>query len=446
MYVQRFEDLGRILYQTALVHYLNYTKKNNIMRSLKLIKLLSFLFVLSLMVVSCSKEATSSEEEIPGEFTPIETTSNDLLRRSTTSASQEGLDLDCVTVLYSFEVVDIEGTTYTIGTEEDFIALFEDSAVVVIVDFVYPLTVADEDGVQSDVADAQELAELFANCLPNGWEDGAFPAYLINAENSCLSLQYPLTVTDLEGEVQVFEDEDDFVAALSSEVLFFSFPMSLTNLDGETVIAGNIDELLTALFDCNVFVVDSTLWIDGGFEFIGCYQLTFPFDLELADGTVVTVVDHMQYCDLLISGSVAGFAFPLNLIDEDGEAVVVNSQEELNEIIDACYDFGGGTGGGNVTGDLGLLLYVALNIDSTGTVACYTINWPIDATQIDAVDGEEIGTVTITSLDEALSLPGMNSGEFVYNVIYPVTVTNTDGTVVTINGIEDIFQALEDCQ
>ena len=408
------------------------------MKLIKIAKLLSLLFVLSLMIISCSKDPVITEVPIEGEVEPTEEIDqNALFTRSV--SSENGLDLDCFTILYPFDVIDSNDDTHTIASDEDFNSYFDEESETFIVDFVYPLTIEDEDENSSTIESGEELGEAFANCLPNGWEDNAFPAYLISDENSCLSLVYPVTVSDLEGENTTFDDEASFIAALAEEPLFFVFPITLVNLDGETIVANDVDELLTALFDCNGLDVDTTIWNDeGGFDFIGCYEISFPFSVELLDGTIVEVNDHAEYCDLLLEGNIQGYSFPMTLLDGE-EEIVVNSQEELAELIFDCIDFE------QVIGDF-LNLYIgAVGDPISGFEPCYEISFPVSAQEIDW-EGNILSEVSFTSLEEITEL--LEGGEFpLLNTVYPVTVTmNSTGEVVELQSHQELFELVLTCQ
>ena len=413
------------------------------MKILNLLKISCFLFVLSLFVVSCSKDPVDNPEIIPGQIdTTEETDQNSLFTRS--NPNSEGLDLDCITILFPFDVIDNNDETHTINDLEDFTTIIDSTNGTYIIDFVYPLEISHEDGTTSTVENAEELGEAFANCLPNGWDDNAFPAYLINLENSCLTLQYPVTVSKLDGTTVTFDDEDSFVAALAEEPLFFVFPLSFINEEGEVIVANDIDELLTALFDCNGLDIDTTIWDDDyGFEYIGCYELTFPFSVELTDGTIVEVNDHMEYCDLLLEGNIQGYAFPLTLIGADGEEITVNSQEELDELLAACDDWTGP--GGELEGDLFILLAGAIGADSIGVEGCYEISFPISGQEIDPAGN--VVVVTLNSVEEAIEYITANPFGLFLNLDYPITVTlNSSGEEVILESTEDIIALLEDCQ
>ncbi|MEM9547071.1 MAG: hypothetical protein AAGA77_13905 [Bacteroidota bacterium] len=411
------------------------------MKILKLAKLFSFLLLLGLVVVSCSKDPVTDEETIKGELDPTEEVDqNSLMTRSITSG--EGLELDCITIVFPFGVVDNTGTSYSIEDENDFISLLDPDGDTYIVDFEYPITITDEDGNESEVNDATELGEAFANCLPNSWDENAFPAYLINEENSCWNLQYPISVSDLDGEIQTFDDEVSFVAALAEEPLFFEFPISLINAEGEVVVANNVDELLTSLFDCNGLDIDTTIWDGGnGFDFIACYEIAFPFTVILTDGTEVEVNDHMEYCDLLLEGNIQEFSFPMTLIDSDGETIEVNSQEELDELITDCFDLDGVT----IIGDMINLFLGGFGDPVTGIDPCYNISFPIEGVEVDW-EGNMGNVVTFNNLDEIFETFNGGQDAAIYNVVYPVTVTRTeDGEVIVLENTQQLIDLLITC-
>lgn len=393
------------------------------------------------MIISCSKESGITEETNKGDIVPTEEKDqNALLTRSVTS--ENGLNLDCITILYSFDVVDNEDETHTITSDDDFNALFDPENETFIVDFVYPLDIEDEDGNTSTVENGEELGEAFANCLPNEWDEEAFPAYLINLENSCLTLQYPVTVSKLDGSTATYDDEASFVAALAEEPLFFVFPLSLTNEDGETIVANDVDELLTALFDCNGLDIDTTIWDeDFGFEYIGCYEIVFPFSVELTDGTIVEVNNHMEYCDLLLEGNIQGFAFPMTLINAEGETVTVNNQEELDALIAECFDFEG-----EMVGDLINLFIGGLSDPASGIDPCFEISFPMSAVEVDW-EGNEGNEITFNSFEEILEVFEAGPDSPLYNIIYPVTVTLTStGEEIELQNTNELIELLITCQ
>lgn len=410
------------------------------MKCLKNFRLFSMLFVFALLVASCAKEDIDNTETTNGQVDPpkTETQANQLLNRSNSQATSDGFEMDCITINYDFSLVDQDGVDYLITSDQDLNQLLGDSSVW-IVDFVYPLSITHEDGTVVDVNNAEELGDAFAACLPNTWNEDFFPAYLIDEETSCYTMVYPMDLADVDGNIITVADEDEFVAAIASEPVSFVFPFDLLDENGDVVTLNSIDDLLNALFACGGYVVDTTQW-ESGFEYIGCYLLDFPFSVMLADGSVVEVLDHMQYCDLLLMGQIVDFAYPLSLLDENGEVVVANSAAELQDLIDDCYD------GGNPSfnEDVYFLLIGAVGIlDSASNEPCYDINFPIELQEID-LQGNLGQVITVNDIDEfTLALETVDT---YYNLIYPIEVTPAGTTVsVEINSVADILDLLSNC-
>ncbi len=404
---------------------------------MKIMKLSGVLVLLLLLIASCSKENVDEVVQEQENFETIETTtSNGLMSRS--SASEDGLELDCITILFPFSLADVEGNEYEVNDESEFIGYLDGS--IEIYDFVYPLDVLMEDGTEVQAADALELGELFAECVPGGgWNEDDFPAYLIGEDNSCFSLSYPVNLRKLDGTVVVANDENEFIALTAQEPMFFEFPISLVDEDGNIHTAGNTDELFDILLSCNDLDPDvDTTWVwETGFEYIACYKVEFPMTVKLIDGTEVVVNDHMELCDLMIQGELAGFAYPLTLVDEDGNEIVVNSDDELNEAIEDCFEDDGGNGTGS--GDFGVdLLNLAFGLDE---VDCYDINYPFSATYLDFENGAEI-QVEFSNDDELTSFVEdyMQTGAPLITMIdYPISVVlNADGSTMTLNDAVDV--------
>jgi len=408
------------------------------MKFINILKVLSIVLFASFIMVSCEKETIDDTTINEGTIDPpVENTANPVIGRST-NTGEDGVSFDCFDVLFSFTLVDIEDNEYVIENEDDFNNLLQDS-LVIIVDFVYPVDIQYEDGNITTIEDTEEFAEAFSECLPNGWDEELFPAYVINDETSCLSIVYPISVSNIDGEIETAQSESELVALIAQEPYFFVFPFSLIDEDANTITVNDIDDLLEALITCNNGV-DTIFW-GNGVEYYGCYQLTFPFDVVLVNGSIVTVNDHMEYCDLMLGGQLVNFAFPLTLIDLEGNEVVANSQEELDALIMECE----GWNPNFEVGDLIILLSGTGVPDSTNFEYCYDVNWPITANELDE-DGEETGTsVVINDLMEAWNLFGQN--EFVnYSVDYPIDVTMVEnGSLVTITNTDQLLELLEDC-
>ena len=388
------------------------------------------IFSLAFMFTSCSDENIDDTNVVIEEPNTDPKTINPLLSRST--SSNNGLDLGCFSVLYPFELVDDQGTNYNVNDSTDLLLVFGDSSLF-IVDFAYPLNIED-DGIQSTINSSDELANAFSSCLPTGgWDANDFPAYDISYENSCYALVYPVSLEDTDGNVTIANNAAELDAAIASDIQFFVWPISLEQVDGTTTVVNNTDELFNALISCNGFG-DDTIYIgwEDGFEFIGCLELSFPFDVVLNDGTTVTVNNHMEYCDLMLQGSIFDFVYPLSFTTPDGQVVTVQSEMELYDALSLhCGDIGG-PAFGNLS-----ILYIGTLPVFGDSVACFNVVYPVDAI------GEDSVTQTINNQMELESLVTQGT---LLNVVFPVSVTYIDaGTTVTATNEPELFAILEGC-
>ncbi len=389
------------------------------------------LAALLFMFSSCNRD--NDIDIITEENTEVGEIENNPLVNRSQGGSEEGLEFDCFVINYTFSFVDQEGTIYPITSEEDLTDLFENETFEVI-DFVYPFTATTDEG-EVTVNDQDEMAGLFASCTPTGgWEEGDFPAFSVNYDNSCYELVFPVSVKNEAGDITVTTNEEEFNEAIAAELVYFVFPLDLQLADGSTTTIDDIDMLFDALIGCNGFgPSDSLIGVDwdweGGFESLGCYSLQFPFDVTLQDGSVITVNDHEELCELMLTGELVNYAFPLTLIDADGEEHIANNEEELEALLIACEDVW------VVEFDEDLFFLFAGAQSGFGSESCYDINFPIDIT----FDNE---TVTV---DDLIQLEQLIFGA-PYSIVYPVDVTLTsDGSTVTLENSDDLVVLLTTC-
>lgn len=425
--------------------------------------------LLSLLIItSCQKENIDTVIETEEIITPTTTTitppppANALLGRASSESSTgaeaqgDGLNLDCIEIIFPFNLVDSEGATHEVESEEAFIVLLSEKLDTpqYIVDFEYPISVRVNEEVR-EIADTEELGELFAECIPDGgWDEFIFPAYLIDDENSCYKIVYPISLEDVEGNITTVADEAAFIEVLVEKEVYFHFPINLT--DGEAVVSiANVDELFNTLFSCNEYYEDSTAWDwEDGFEYIGCFQVNFPMTVVVADGSEKVVNNHEELCELMLQGELVDYVYPLTLTSPEGEEVIVNSAEELDDIIEQCF---GEEGPWNPDGGIGvfsnsdviLLISFVEPIDTTEFDGCYIINFPIEVTYYNQGDTTTI-TDAFNSVEEIWAIPTLYgngiANETQAKLVYPLAVTSTvDNAIIELNNIEEITELVEDC-
>ena len=126
--------------------------------------------------------------------------------------------------------------------------------------------------------------------------------------------------------------------------------------------------------------------------------------------------------------------FPLQLIDEQNQVITVNSETELNELVNECYTI--------VDPNINELQILAIGtMDSVGTQPCYTVLFPVQA-----IPQSMLGTVvTVQNQSQLLEYAFNPTGEG-YTLIYPVKVKeNETNTEVIFNSLQEILNFLVNC-
>lgn len=430
-------------------------KKFKSMKNTNFLLLLFAAFMITF--TSCTEDPISKEEEIEIPVDVDEDQYNPLLDNIENRDDLEGgLELGCFSIDTPFSL-DIDGTIVEINTYEDLenAFTFDDEDVAINVDFVYPLAITYEDGQTAELADGEALGEAFALCIPDeGWEepdstgfDGSFPAFLINDLNSCYELVYPVTLQDWDGVTYTANDEDELIELLAAEeALEFVLPLSLEGEDG-VVTATTVEELFDLLIDCqdqpwegeddDDEEYDCPLDIGG----VACYDLTFPVSFEdINGGDDIVVNNYEELSTALLNGNIGNFVYPITLVNvETEETTVVNDDEEFAAAIEECFD-GVDTGGGDdwedpVDSGNAFFFFLASD-DFDGD--CYSIIYPVTVTT-------EEGEATYSSIDDLTD--ALNTGENLpIDLVFPVSVTNSQGEDVTLESNEDFSALLEDCQ
>jgi len=395
------------------------------MRALKI----SFLLLgfVTLFMTSCTKDDVIVDSTDPNIQDPTEVTQNPLTRSISGGDDENGAYLGCFTIDFPFSLY-INEDQVEITSLEDLEAALEDVAEDAFIDFVYPFTITYENGEQATIESGEQIGEAFLECVPDdGWGTeldstgvSGFPAFLINSDNYCVELVFPLELT-----------------TLGDEPLFFSFPLTVQTEDGQQEI-DNGDDLFDALYNCEpTDGLDSLINISGEFA---CYDIQYPFSVVLNDGTQVEVQNHEELCQLFLEQGFSDFAYPITLIHiETGDLVVINSQDELATTMDDCFMFDGGDGGDGgdngepIEDDLITLIFFSQEL---GVNNCYSLVFPInidvDDENLEVNSFEEIGQVLESNPSAVLS--------------YPVSVRlDGDSEDTVLNSREELDQVIVDC-
>ena len=385
------------------------------------------IFIVSLLA-SCGVDEFDDSIVKPEVYEPQIVYVNDILTKARTDVQNDDIKIECITVKFPFKLIDFNQNTYNINSIDAFNNLVLDSSKQII-DFVYPLEVIDNLGIENTVNNLWDFAKYAAGCYPQAPElsTNLFPAYVINETNSCYNIKYPITLSKIDGSFIVVEDERSFILKHASEPLYFVFPFSLVNNVGDTFIATDANTLLNLLLNCNLGpTVDSTLIEINAFNFIACYELVFPLEaVILGSATPFTITDSEVFSTVLLQGRFQYFIFPLHLKAASGAILTANNDVELDQLINACFS----------SGDL---LFLLSGTPLGSDMPCYDLVFPIKV--------KAFNTSTIFQNYNQIEQMMQDSLFFQYNIDFPVSIKlKANGQQKTLQYIEDVFNTLVDC-
>ncbi len=380
------------------------------------------------MLMSCGVDEFDDVKVETEVFEPEVVYVNDLLTKARSVVNSDVVKIECTTVKFPFKLIDFTQNTYTINTIETFNHLVSDSSIQII-DFVYPLQIIDNLGIEKTANSLWDFAEYAAGCYPQTLEisNNLFPAYVINETNSCYTIKYPLTLSKTDGSLIVVQDERTFIQKHASESLNFVFPFTLTNPIGETFMVKDADSLLKLLLNCNLWpIIDSTSIQINAFNFFACYELIFPLKVKIIGNTTPLIINNSEmFGNVLVQGRFESFIFPILLKASDGTIWTANNDEELNQLIDACF----------TSGDF---IFLLLATPLFSDMPCYDLIFPFK------VKTSNVQTIVqnYNQIDQMIQDSMFNQ----YNIEYPVAVKfKANGQQKTLLNIDDVLTTLNDC-
>ena len=190
----------------------------------------------------------------------------------------------------------------------------------------------------------------------------------------------------------------------------------------------------------------------GGMGRFGCYELVFPVTVVLPDSSTVEVNSYEEMKQALRNyfdangGGAQGphhggpghhrpkisFAFPISVLNEDGELITVDSEEALLELREAC--------AGNTFGHHGPQGHGQHGLSCFELVFPITVQFP-DSTTASAADRQALHQLIRTWKQNNPGVQGRPQ------IVFPVTVKmDDDGSLVTVNSREELHQLKEDCE
>lgn len=383
---------------------------------------------MALWMSSCEVDEfdiTTTEKE---PYTPSVVYVNDIMAKAKPIQHNDGLKVECITVKYPFQLQDDKGQKLSINTNPEFEKAVNDTSIL-IVDFVYPLYIIDNIGLELTVSSLWDFAKYAAGCYPDSLiiTSHQFPAYVINDVNSCYNLKYPLVLQKTDGTQVTVVDERTFIQKHASEPLFFVFPFAILDHQGQTIEVTDGQSLTRLLFECNTWpIIDTTIIHINAFSYLGCYELVFPFKVKvLGSNAPLTISDSEQFGNLLLQGRFEKFDFPIRLKAANGQIFTAENEQELDQLLNDCFTIGD-------------LIFLLSGTELFSDAPCYDLIFPVSV----KIQNQTSFLQSYQHIEQMLQ----DSLFFNYNINYPVSVKLKANKVTkTLLSLDDIFQTLIDC-
>ncbi len=411
---------------------------------MRLLSKLSFLLLFAgLFFASCDRENMDETITPEVEFEPEVVVVNNLMN-ALTPTTNDGLELGCLSINFPFELLLEDGSTVEVYSLEEFEAAASLDPPYQVVDFVFPLTVTTEDGESTQVNNNEELGVQFGSCIPDeGWEDTTttggsltIPAFLF--QELCFDLVYPLEVVDADDNTYTANNEAALIDLLATTPnLSFILPISVVDEEGNATTIESVAGFYDLYYSCDGITPPGT---EGGIpidlselDSANCnfetLAIQYPYDVLTEDGELISVEDENQEAALILSGEDYTVQYPFDLVDADGLVITINDEAEFILLILPC-------------------LITIENPDPCDTPAhillyfnqgggCGTVDYPNQLT----ADGI---VYEINTIDDYFVVYNMYSWDEIA-IVYPISVTTSDGTVVTFNNDEEVCAFIEEC-
>lgn len=359
-----------------------------------------------------------------------------------------GLELNCVTLNYPFELTLESNVTVAINSEAEFQSAIEREAPNRVVDFAFPLNITAKDGTTLEVNDNIELGVNYASCVPKkGWtksneNTSIMPAFLLY--DYCLELEYPINLKDNQDNDYLAESDADVIQYLTeSDELFFMFPISVTNVQNTSTVE-SLEEIFNIFGECESSTYEPIMSLNDSTAVspFDCFTFVYPFDaILIPQDSLITVNSEDELVLLSLEGYELDFVYPLDVIDSNENLITISAPEDFIPLFIDCEIITIDTTSTNICNTEAhvLLFFNSLNILTLNNYE-YTINFPVTL----VVEGESI---VINNEDEYLPAIGGSPFDFKpTDITYPVTITQFGRDIILNNDDEvcDFYQTLDE--
>ncbi|MEM6803494.1 MAG: hypothetical protein AAF696_18955 [Bacteroidota bacterium] len=325
--------------------------------------------------------------------------------------------------------------------------------------FSVPIFQSCEEGVISPqdhaVSDVLGNANGFFD-LQNSLEDS-----METAENDCFIINYPVSVSYPDGTTSSYASEDALEAAIdswldnnpnSNDWPELVFPISVTLADGSIMSINNDEELCDLHFECYDEEYDIAgsliIWETYGsfIDSVGCFDLAYPIDVIFPDSSVQTVNSNQELAQLCEDywdnnpNASVGPSFVYPIQATTDSGTVSVNNDD--ELFDLLLDCIGDEFGED--GWIAIDEEFEFDEEEWEELSCFQINYPADIRFPDETT-QTVNDENEVELAIDAWLQANPNSEAWPVFVFPLTVTLDNGSTQTVNSDEELCELYYSC-
>ena len=281
-------------------------------------------------------------------------------------------------------------------------------------DFVFPIDLSFNTGTTVTVNSLEELVEIYNASTEDLFINGiAFPFQVetYNEDSNALEIE---TINNEDEFFSLLEDCNfDEIDDCNCTEEYDPVCVNVTDLNGEiyTISYPNSCHAICDGFSEEDFSVECEENFDIGTG--NCFEFVYPISITLDEGDAITVNSREELFNAIYGAYHIGLVLPLDIITQEDTIVTINSYDELENIIEEC--FGGGSG------------VIECEIeDITNTLADYC--WSIDFVDFN----EFIYNLNSDGTYQVQDIGGNSGGNILTTGVWSV-VAGSDTFYITLN-------------
>lgn len=220
-------------------------------------------------------------------------------------------------------------------------------------------------------------------------------------------------------------------------LIFVAFMFTFTSCTKEEITDTEITEIPTDIdedqYNSLLDNIENRDDLEEGLE-LGCFSIDTPFSLDI-NGDIVEIntfedLENAFQFDVSDVAVNVDFVYPLNITFEDGETAEISDGEALGEAFALCIPDEGWEES-DTLGNPGVFpAYLICDINS-----CYQLIYPVTLEDFDGT------TYTANNEDEFIEL--LSTEEYLV-FVFPLSLEGEDG-VITVESSDDLFDLLLEC-